>query len=276
MTVQATRLAPFFLTAPAGRLHCQYVAPLGAARGGVLYVHPFAEESNKSRRMAIEQARALAAEGWGVLMPDLTGCGDSSGDFGDATWQVWLDDIALARNWLQRELPQPIWFWGLRLGALLAGELLAAEPANVQGLLLWQPVLSGRQQLQQFLRLKSGAEWVAGAAASTTGAALPGPLQILESGRSVEVAGYSVHPQLAAGMSLATLALPPATCRLACFEVNPNLQPELTPAIRRWLSTEPTRLNAVVAAVQGPSFWQTQEIEMAPSLIDATTRIFAA
>jgi alpha/beta superfamily hydrolase len=39
---------------------------------------------NKARRMAALQARALAALGYGVLLLDLHGCGDSSGDFGDS------------------------------------------------------------------------------------------------------------------------------------------------------------------------------------------------
>jgi len=60
-------------------------AAQGAALGSVLYGHPFAEEMNKSRRMAGLQARALARAGYDVLQIDLRGCGGSSGDFGDAS-----------------------------------------------------------------------------------------------------------------------------------------------------------------------------------------------
>ena len=79
---------PFFLPSGDGQRFCLYhpavnaqgVAPLGH----VVYVHPFGEEMNKSRRMATLQARALAQAGFSVLQVDLLGCGDSSGDFGDA------------------------------------------------------------------------------------------------------------------------------------------------------------------------------------------------
>ncbi|MBK8384562.1 MAG: hypothetical protein IPL11_02315 [Candidatus Accumulibacter sp.] len=44
------------------------------------------KNSNKSWRIVPLQARALATAGYAVLQIDLMGCGDSSGDFGDATW----------------------------------------------------------------------------------------------------------------------------------------------------------------------------------------------
>ena len=46
------------------------------------------------------QARALAQAGYGVLQVDLLGCGDSTGDFADATWAAWLDDAQAAHRWL--------------------------------------------------------------------------------------------------------------------------------------------------------------------------------
>src|SRR5687768_8838655 len=81
------RTEAMFLSAPhGGRRFCLLHMPSRPARALVVYVHPFAEEMNKSRRMAALQARALAASGHAVLQIDLLGCGDSSGDFGDASW----------------------------------------------------------------------------------------------------------------------------------------------------------------------------------------------
>jgi len=77
---------PFFLPASRGERFCIFHPAAGALRGAVLYLHPFAEEMNKSRRMAALQSRMLAARGIAVLQIDLFGCGDSSGDFGDASW----------------------------------------------------------------------------------------------------------------------------------------------------------------------------------------------
>ncbi|MGL5987461.1 MAG: CocE/NonD family hydrolase, partial [Burkholderiales bacterium] len=69
-------------------------------RGIVVYAHPWAEEMNKSRRMAAEMARQMARSGFAVLQLDLAGCGDSDGDFADASWDAWLEDIDRAAAWL--------------------------------------------------------------------------------------------------------------------------------------------------------------------------------
>ena len=111
----------FFLPAGAGQCFCLYHPPQGPEeKGAVLYIHPFAEEMNKSRRMAALQSRALAAAGFGVLQIDLRGCGDSSGDFGDADWQTWVEDVVNACHWLSARSKAPLWLWGLRAGCLLA------------------------------------------------------------------------------------------------------------------------------------------------------------
>ena len=120
----------FFLPIPSlsgGQRFCVYhPAQGGVMRGQVLYVHPLAEEMNKSRRMAAQQARALSTAGFAVLQIDLLGCGDSSGDFGDATWSAWIDDVLAACHWLRIRRTSvnsagstksvPLWLWGLRSG----------------------------------------------------------------------------------------------------------------------------------------------------------------
>ena len=136
---------PFFLPAGAsGERFCIYHPAAGAPRGGIVYLHPFAEEMNKSRRMAALQSRMLAARGFAVLQIDLYGCGDSSGDFGDARWEFWKADAALAVEWLKQRAGGSIYLWGLRLGALLALDFAAGEPAGCAGFLLWQPVVNGQ------------------------------------------------------------------------------------------------------------------------------------
>ena len=103
---------------------CFFHAPLGATmRGSVLAVHAFAEEMNKTRAAAADGARALAAAGFAVLQIDLTGCGDSAGDFEDATWAGWMADLAEAWAWLGERSAGSRWLWGTRLGALLPGAL---------------------------------------------------------------------------------------------------------------------------------------------------------
>lgn len=270
---------PFFLQVEASALGHRFAlhhAPQqGAARGLVVHVHPFAEEMNKSRRMAALQSRAMAAEGFAVLQIDLMGCGDSAGDFGDATWAHWVTDVVHAVGWLRQrhggENPgatsPPLWLWGHRAGALLAVQ--AAQQLGVAcDLLLWQPATAGKTVLQQFLRLKVAGELLGG----QTKAAMERMRGALSAGQAVEVAGYTLHPALCQGLEQATL-LPPTVPagRVEWFEISPQDDAVLSPAAashgERWAHdgwAVRTHL------IKGPAFWQTTEIEDAPDLIDAT------
>src|SRR5690606_5881333 len=103
-----------FLAGPRGPLfyvlHAPAVLP---PRGSVLFAHPFGDEHNKARRMVAYQARALAAQGFAVLVPDLYGCGDSAGEFAAAEWAGWQDDLRACFTWLRAEYPAPLTLWGL-------------------------------------------------------------------------------------------------------------------------------------------------------------------
>lgn len=233
----------------------------------MIYLHPFAEEMNKSRRMAALQSRALAAAGYDVLQIDLLGCGDSSGDFSDATWQGWKDDVVLAYNWLRTQSNAPLTLWGLRAGCLLAADAAVDLPEEVN-FIFWQPVVSGKQHWQQFMRLKIAGELSTGQVKGI-GEQLK---QQLASGNPVEIAGYMVAPALVGGMECTEL-LPPAgkTASLAWFELSQREDASLAPVsqkrIEKW---QAAGYSVNVRIVRGPAFWQTTEIEDAPELIAAT------
>lgn len=240
-------------------------------RGQILYLHPFAEEMNKSRRMAAMQARSFAAAGFEVLQIDLLGCGDSSGDFGDASWHAWVDDVRLGCRWLQaRPDPAPLWLWGLRAGCLLAVDALQglASPVN---LLFEQPPASGKPLLQQFLRLKIAGEMMDGASKGSMSELRAS----LTRGESVEIAGYQLSAALAGGLEAASLVPPPnlAAGRLIWLELSSRLDAEWTPVAtqvqQRW-NDAGWQLSAEL--VNGPAFWQTNEIEDAPALTEAALR----
>ena len=231
-------------------------------RGTVIFVHAFAEEMNKSRRMAARMARLLAGDGWRVVQRDLRGCGDSSGDFADASWAEWVGDVA--DELAQAPRDRPVWLWCLRAGALLAPAVLSAHPQAK--LLLWQPVLSGAQHLQQFLRLHAGAR-IVGSGTPDGGAT---PAQLLRSGSAVEVGGYRLSPALATGLEQATFVLPPGFAgRIVWFEVSSDGLPALSPQAARAIELLRARRIAVEAHVlPGPPFWQTQEIEECAALLE--------
>jgi exosortase A-associated hydrolase 2 len=264
----------FFLPASSGNVgqrFCTFHLAQGTLRGRVVYVHPFAEEMNKSRRMAAIQARALAAAGFSVLQIDLHGCGDSSGDFGDASWQSWVDDVLFAVAWLRdrdaAHAQAPLWLWGLRAGCLLAGEAAALieEPCNF---LLWQPSMDGSKVLQQFLRLR-----LAGDLLSSGKGLMDTMRQQLAQGQALEIAGYSLTPALAQGLEKSRLTLPQTDrpSRVEWFEISSRdgatISPAAVQAQAQW-SAASYQVNSHV--VQGPQFWQTTEIEDALALISAT------
>ena len=286
----------FFLDAgPRGQRLCVHYAarlpagvPDGAApRAQVLLLPPFGEEMNKSRRMIALAARAFAAAGLEVLTLDLLGCGDSSGDFGDASWAAWQDDVRLGAAWLDQRLPAssgtgdavgrkpPLWLWGLRAGALLAPSAYidSLDFFRELNLLLWQPVTAGKVQLQQFMRLRVAADLIGGQAKG----AMQAMRDQLAQGESVEIAGYALSPALAEGLEAAQLKPSPRIARVAWLEVSPREDASLTPAAEMAVSAWRTQGAQVRAAVcQGPSFWAATEIEEAPRLIEASVAALLA
>ena len=264
------RCEAFFLPSSTGQRFVLLYAPAPATkpRGAVVYVHPVAEELNKSRRMAALQARAMAAAGYSVLQIDLLGCGDSSGDFGDASWEAWLADVKLACDWLQTRTDAPLWLWGQRTGCLLANEA-AHRMSGPVNLLFWQPVVSGKQFLQQFLRLKVAAEML-GSDGKGVMERLRGQLR---QGESVEIAGYALSPALANGLEQAELLLPHRSGRVEWIEITGRPDADLSPAaVARLTQWRAAGQEARGTSVSGPAFWQTTEISECPGLLAASIK----
>ena len=259
---------PFFLASAPGERFCLYHAAHGACRGALVYLHPFAEEMNKSRRMAALQARALAARGYAVLLLDLYGCGDSDGDFGDASWQQWKVDIAAASAWLQERTGHAVGLWGLRLGALLALDYAHSAQQNVARLLLWQPVTDGAAFLTQFLRLRlAGAMLDQGAPGATTA----GLRATLAAGEPLEVAGYMLAPTLAAGLDTLNATNLTPRCPTDWLEIVAAAERPMPPGAARVVAAwESAGASPAASTVACAPFWSTQEIAECPELIYAT------
>lgn len=263
----------FFLPVQDGFRYCLFHAPAGSCREALVYLHPFAEEMNKSRRMAALQARALAALGVGVLQIDLHGCGDSSGEFGEAHWEGWKRDAGAACGWLRERLGREPGLWGLRLGALLALDYAAGADIKPPRLLLWQPVTNGTAFLNQFLRLRIAADVLQeGANNGGTKALRAG----LEQGKPVEIAGYELAPALAAALEgIDASVLARRGCRIDWFEVTAAPGRPLPPAANRVVSTWKAQgIDLGVHLVPGEAFWTTPEIAECAALLDATGTLF--
>lgn len=262
-------IEPFFLGGEQGSLFCIHLYPTHTApKGGILYLHPFAEEMHKSRRMAALQARRFATEGYAVLQVDLTGCGDSACDFGDATWEAWLADACRAHAWLSAKTAGPIILWGLRTGASLAVELANAL-SGIQRLILWQPVVNGEQYLNQFLRIKLASEMLSGSQAQSGTKDLRAKL---EAGESIEVGGYLLGSAMARDLARLKLADTPPPCPVAWLEVGAEEGGSPTPASQRIVDAwRAAGVSVLTCTVTGEPFWVTQEITECAGLIEATT-----
>lgn len=238
----------------------------------MIYVPPFAEEMNRSRRMAALQARAFAAIGIATLVLDLFGTGDSGGDFRDARVGLWLGDIIAAADWLEAQGHRVDGLWGLRLGALLAATASASAPARFRRLLLWQPVTDGKAMLTQFLRVRVAAAMTEGGPAEKTEELRAQ----LAAGTAVEVAGYELAPELAAaldGLRLDHVELGPGT-RVDWLEVGDEASDQVLPAAMRVVDAWRKRGIAVSArTIAGEPFWTLQETTLAPALLAATADV---
>lgn len=227
----------------------------------------FAEEMNKSRAMVSAQARVMAAQGFTVVVPDYFGTGDSQGDFSEASWQDWLDDMRFCQQWLEQQYGTETIFWGLRLGALMALEL--ASSTNTSKLILWNPVLQGEQFIQQFLRLRLANSMIYGDSKEK----LADLKLLLEQEGCLEVAGYQLSADLVKQISevkARTLHLPQVK-NVLWTDLTTNAKP-LAPVaetlVDQWKAAD---ITVVAKAVMGPQFWNTQEISRADSLIEVTS-----
>ncbi len=120
---------------------------------GLLFCDPFAEEKKCAHRVLVEAARVFCAANITCLRFDYRGTGDSPGDFADATLELWLEDILAAARYMRQALQvQTLGLLGLRLGGALACQAAFAEIDLVDFLVLWEPVIEGKQYLQQNFR----------------------------------------------------------------------------------------------------------------------------
>lgn len=276
----ASSAKAFFLSAGVGKRFCLYYAVVDNVKchGAVLFVPPFGEEMNKSRRMMALQAQSLARQGFAVLLMDLYGCGDSDGELCDASWSGWKSDLAVACDWLHEQTNAPVSLLGLRLGALLCLDFLRdgnAANTPIKQLVMWQAVLNGQQFLTQFFRLRLANEMLSGNNAQSGGT--QAIRQALTKGETIEIAGYEVPSQLALPIDLLNAAqCPPQNCAVHWLEIQTTASFELPPARKKiadqWMQQH---VDFVLTQLAGPEFWATAEISECSDLVALTCKIFA-
>ena len=227
-------MQPRYLSSRAGQIFTNYFPPVAETpvRGRMLFIPPFAEESNRSRHVIAAFARGCAGIGIGVMILDPYGTGDSAGDFADARWDIWKDDVGTGVSALADMGNEPIAIGGLRLGASLAAEFAADHPSRFSRLVLWQPVTTGQNYLKQFLRIRFAADLAEGGA---EGQGTKKLMAELEAGQIVEVGGYDLAPALAKsieGIKLGPLGIAAKT-PVTWLEISARDDAALSPATTR-------------------------------------------
>lgn len=267
-------ITPAFIEGCRGRLFVLLRRPAATRTAPcVMIVPPFAEEMNKCRPMLSQVAQGLAAHGIATVLPDLTGTGDSAGEFRDADWNAWTDDLARAAQWSRESGCEVTGLLGVRLGCILGARATAQWPPGIARTVFWQPVLEGARFLVQFLRLR-----VAASIMEDVPETVAGLRSRLESGATLEIAGYDLSGTLARQIEQARLAdaLGRHLGRMHWIETLRGTTDALPEASARAIrAATDTGLAVTASTVAGEPYWSSVELVRIPGLVDRTIAAFA-
>jgi len=264
-------VVPFWLAGKGGDIFCVRFEPANGARSkrGLLVIPPFAEEMNKSRRMLASLARAVAQRGYPTLLLDLFGTGDSAGDLDAADVPLWLGNLASGAEHLAAQGVSTLDVVAVRSGCLLMDRSLTGVGLRPGRLVLWQPVVSGKQFMNHFLRLRLAGDLI-GQESTVTMVELRAELR--QSG-SLEVAGYRVSQSLVQGLESRDLVqtIPLEWDSVSWMDIGAENRGNLSPGSSRAADLLATQGRAVTRrTIAGQPFWATPEIAMVPELIEAS------
>lgn len=264
-----------FIDGQRGKLFVLLRKPTDRAGGRcVMIVPPFAEEMNKTRKMLTGVAQGLATRGVAALLPDLHATGDSEGEFREADWEVWKDDLGRAAAWAAQQGWPVAGLLCVRLGCILGVQAALAFPAPPERIVFWQPVLDGERFMTQFLRLRVAASMMEDR--KETVAHLR---SLLETGETLEVSGYELNRRLVGQIDAARLAesLHEGLGDLHWVEVVRDPESPLpAPTAKALEAIRQSGRPVEFTTVAGEPFWSSTEIVRIPELVARTIEVLAA
>ena len=143
---------PFFFGTASRRLYGLYQPRRMASprNRAVVFCYPWGSEYLHAHRALRQLTKMLAAEGIHSLRFDYFGTGDSAGEATGQHLEGWLADINSAINeLLDATRYAQVTLIGLRLGGTLAAAVAAKDPSRVEALVMWDPVISGAEYLEE-------------------------------------------------------------------------------------------------------------------------------
>jgi uncharacterized protein len=147
-------MTPLFFGSAQRRLFGAYDPPRAGGTGtrAVLLCHPWGQEYIRAHRSMRRLAMLLGAAGRHVLRFDYFGTGDSMGESREVNLRGCEEDIETAIEELRDTSGATrVALVGLRLGAALATHVAARKRKLVESLVLWDPVVSGPEYLEELL-----------------------------------------------------------------------------------------------------------------------------
>ena len=162
---------------------------------GVVLCAPMGQEYMRAHKALRQLAMQLSKAGFHVLRFDYFGTGDSAGRCEDGSVEQWVADVGTAVDELKDTAGlATVSLVGLRLGATLAASA-AADRADIDGLVLWDPIVDGADYLRQLIGL--------GVRADGSGRRFTSPP---DAGDTVSVRGFPVTPRMRAAIERLDLA----------------------------------------------------------------------
>lgn len=268
----------FYLPAASGQLFCLHYLPVNnvnsvsSVSSHVVFFPPFAEELNRSRHIMSLMAAQLAAKGFSVLLVDLFGTGDSEGDLIDAGWAIWKKDMLQAIDYLQQQKKLPVNFLTIRLGTLLALDILneCSDTLHINHFIAWQPVFNSNKYIKQFLKLQLANTILQGNKLIKTETIEE---KIKRSG-SLEIAGYPLSAALMEEIlqlsrtnkfNLSTFN------SLMLYQITPGSSTDFSTDIQSFmLDNKHFQDKIKVKLIQGKAFWQNYGIQTCAELMNQT------
>jgi exosortase A-associated hydrolase 2 len=270
--VNSPGVAAEFIASTRGRLFVLTRHPPSFSGRCVLVVPAFAEEMNKSRKMVTELSKRLVALGWGVIVVDPYGTGDSDGEFSAADCDTWHSDLLYVDRWASSKSWTIDALLGIRLGCIFAARFGSECGRKIARTVFWQPVLDGARALDQLLRTRVAASLMNDQKESA--AELKNRLAV---GGVVEVAGYDLSPALAAQLQKLKLTdwSGAALGRVDWFEILRTRELAVSAAglkvIEGWSGAGAA---VTLHSLVGEPFWTSTEIVCVPELLDETAGLF--
>lgn len=261
----------FYLPASKGDLFVSLYLPNTTDTNEVImFIHPFGDELNKSRRMLSLQAKKFTEKGIAVFFMDLYGCGDSSGELRDVDWDLWLDDIFVCYKWVRNNVCKNIGLWGFRLGALLALDFSQNTNENISRILLWKPVISAEQFLNEFLRISLAGDMLTNSGKNKNKNDI---LQESVDGNLVELSGYELNPKLVQSMLIKNYKLfMRKDIQIIWIDIvrNMNIKNIAIENAHKYWSEIGVNYNFYLEKCE--PFWSTVEITECTSLLNSTDK----